>query len=64
LFVCWKDDSRKIHEVWKHIDVIGSRHFWETKYKRKELDAEAQPKTTFILLLSRLNTISSQDFLG
>ena len=29
LVVCWKDNSRKTHEFWKHIDVFELSYFWE-----------------------------------
>jgi hypothetical protein len=29
VIVCWRDNSRKEHELWKHIDVFELKHFWE-----------------------------------
>ena len=29
LVICWRDNSRKKHEFWKHIDVFELKYFWE-----------------------------------
>ena len=31
LLVCWRDNSRKKQDCWKHIDVFELRDFWERK---------------------------------
>jgi hypothetical protein len=37
MIVCWKDNSRKKHEFWKHIDVFELRHFWERANQNAEM---------------------------